>query len=292
VKWYEVQRQFLSITFDVLLLFDCCYAAQAGRSAEAVKPSDPPDRAELPGRVELLAAASDKGETPLPGDISFTVILVKTMEKLMKIHNYVRISELHTSLVNRKADLSTTPFYVSIHAGSLERSVLLEKLKVPGEYEDSMVAWRSTVSITIGMRDSVTKAMLDEIGRWLHANAPRGIVAGFKVDSVLGKTADISGFIRDSLTERSGTIAQSLSFSVLEQIRGPLSSLQQLVTSFREQHNIPGFAMQADRMVQLGHDFIERLDAGNTEITQILQNAVWSFFRPHHDRQSTRRSGV
>jgi hypothetical protein len=90
----------------------------------------------------------------------------------------------------------------------------------------------------------------------------------------LKKTADISGFIGDSLPERSGAVAQSLEISVLEQIGDAWSSLQHLVTRYKAQHNAPGFAEQEYRMSRLAGEFIKRLDAGNTEITQILQKAV------------------
>ena len=268
VRWYEIQQLFHDIKFDVLLLFDCCYAAQAGRSAGEGTLDEPP------GRVELLAAAGDKAETPHPGDNSFTVKMIKIMDEFIKKSNYIEISELHTSLVHRKAGLSTIPFHVYIRAGPSKRSVVLEKLKPPGEQEDSMVTWRAAVGVTIGMREPLTQAILDEIGRWLHAEEPRAFVAGFKVERVLRKTAEISSFIGDSLPERSGAVAQSLEISVLEQIGDAWSSLQHLVTRYKTQHNVPVFAEREDRMTQLAGKFIKRLDAGNTEITQILQKAV------------------
>ncbi|KAF1992974.1 hypothetical protein P154DRAFT_591727 [Amniculicola lignicola CBS 123094] len=268
VRWYEIQQLFLDIKFDVVLLFDCCYAAQAGRSAGEETLDEPP------GCVELLAAAGDKAETPHPGDGSFTVTMIRIMDKYMKTNNNIEISTLHTLLVHRNAGLSTIPFHVYIRAGPSKRSVVLKKLKAPGEQEDSTVAWRAAVGVTIGMREPLTQAILDEIGRWLHAEAPRAFVAGFKVERVLRRTADISGFIKDSLPERSGAVAQSLKISVLEQIGDAWSSLQQLVTRYTTQRNVPGFTDQEDRMAQLAGEFVKRLDAGNTEITQILQKAV------------------
>jgi hypothetical protein len=268
VRWYEIQELFHDIMFDVLLLFDCCYAAQAGRSAGGETLDEPP------GRVELLAAAGDKAETPHPGDGSFTVIMIKIMDEHIKKSGYIEISELHASLVNRKAGLFTIPFHVYIRAGRSKRSVVLEKLKAPGEQEDSMSTWRAAVGVTIGMREPLTQAVLDEIGRWLHAEAPRAFVAGFKVNRILEKTAEISSFIGDSLPVRSGAVTQSLESSVLEQIGDAWSSLQHLVTRYKARHIVPGFVEHEDRMAQLAGEFIKSLDARNTEITEILQNAV------------------
>jgi hypothetical protein len=268
VKWYEIQQLFQDITFDVLLLFDCCYAAQAGRSAGEGTLDEPP------GRVELLAAAGDKAETPEPGDGSFTAIMIKRMEERIKRNNCVEISELHTSLTHRKSGLYTTPFHVYIRAGISKRSVILEKLKAPGEYEDNGDAWRAAVGITIGMREPLTHAMLEEIGRWLYAEAPRSLVAGLRVKEILGQTAKINDFIGESLPERSGAVAQSLDISVLEQIGGVWSSLQHLVIQYKSQRNMPGSVKQEDRMAQLDNEFIKGLDAENTEIIQILQRTI------------------
>ncbi|KAI8941752.1 hypothetical protein NX059_002956 [Plenodomus lindquistii] len=267
VKWYEIQRLFRETAFDVLLLFDCCYAAQTGRSTGERMIDEPP------GRVELLAAAGDKVETPEPGDGSFTTIMIKKMEESMKRNKYVEISELHTSLVSRKAGLYTTPFHMWIRAGISKRSVILEKLKAPEEYGDSMIAWRAAVSITIGMREPITQAILDEIGRWLHAEAPGALVAGFKVDKVLEQTAGINDFIGKSLPERRGAVAQFLDISVLEQVGEAWSALQDAVVRYKSQHNTPG-SVEQDRTTQLANEFVKRLDAGNTEITQLLQKTI------------------
>lgn len=268
VKWYEIQQNFRDIVFDVLLLFDCCYAAQAGRSAGEGTLDEPP------GGVELLAAAGDKAETPGPGPRSFTVAMIKFMEEYIKEKSCVEISELHASLVNERAALYTTPFHVYIRAGATSRTVVLEKLPTPEEYEDSMVAWRAAVSVTIGMREPLTQAILDEIGIWLFAAAPGSLVAGFKVDKVLQQTARINNFLGDSLPERSGAVAQSLNISVLEQVGEAWSELQHLVTRYKSQHSMPGFVEQDDRMTQLADEFVKRLDAGNTEITQLLQKTI------------------
>ena len=271
VRWYEIQQLFFDITFDVLLLFDCCYAAQAGRSSgEGILD-------ETPGGVELLAAASDRTETPQPGDGSFTTAMIKRMNELIKKDRRVEISELHTLLVHRAADLYTVPFHVHIRAGLSKRSIVLEKLKAQDEYDDTAVAWKSAVGITIGMREPLNPAMLDQIKRWLYAEAPRSFVAGFKVERVLRQTAAISDFIENSLPERSGVVAQSLDVSMLGQIGEAWSELQRLVARYKSRHSIPGFAqqyLQENRVKQLADEFIKRLDAGNTEVTQLLIEAI------------------
>ncbi|KAI4712917.1 hypothetical protein J4E89_001895 [Alternaria sp. Ai002NY15] len=268
VRWYEVQKLFRDIPFDVLLLFDCCYAAQTGRSAGQDTPGEPP------GRVELLAAAGDRAETPQPGDGSFTTIMIKTMEKLIEKDHKIDILELHTRLVRRDAKLYTTPFHVQIRAGPTKRSVILEQLKSPEEYQDSAVAWKAAVRITIGMREPLNDAVMDEIGRWLHADAPGAFVAGLKVESVLQQTASISNFIQDSLPNRSSAIAQSLDVPILQQIGEAWGELHHLVSRYKLRQSVPGFAEQKEHMEKLANDFVKRLNAGNTEVIELVEKAI------------------
>lgn len=268
VRWYEVQKLFRDITFDVLLLLDCCHAAQAGRSAGEGTLDEPP------GRVELLAAAGDRAETPQPGDGSFTTIMVQTMEKLIEKDNKIDILELHTKLVSREAKLYTTPFHVQIRAGPTKRSVILEQLKSPGNYQDSAVAWKAAVRITIGMREPLNNAIMDEIITWLHAEAPGAFVAGLKVESVLRQTASISNFIQESLPNRSGAVAQSLDVPILQQIGEAWGELHHLVSRYKSRQSVPGFAGQKEHMEKLANDFVKRLNAGNTEVIQLVEKAI------------------
>lgn len=59
LNWYEVQPVVFAAEGDVLLVLDCCYAAQAARGRES-------------RTIELLAASGVKQRTPQPGDYSFT----------------------------------------------------------------------------------------------------------------------------------------------------------------------------------------------------------------------------
>ncbi|KAL1796259.1 hypothetical protein ACET3X_004799 [Alternaria dauci] len=268
VRWYEVQQLFIDVPFDVLLLLDCCHAAQAGRDTGDEALDKPPSG------VELLAAAGDKAETPHPGDLSFTNGMIKLMKEWIKEKKQVKISELHAALVHRKADLYTTPFHVHLRAGPSERSVVLEKLPEPGEQTESMVAWRAAVSVTIGMREPLTHAILKNIGRWLFDEAPNELVAGLKVERVLTQTANINDFIGNSLPMKSGAVAQYVDIPVLKQISEVWNSLEQHVTRYKSRLDTSAFAELEDRKRQFDDDLIKTMNACNMEITQLLQKVV------------------
>jgi hypothetical protein len=100
---------------DVLLIFDCCYAASAAREHSKVK-----------NRVELLAAAPMKCQTPPPGPHSFTSIMIREMKSLLSAKRAVVIAELHNHLTKQQSGLFETVVFVELQPGS-GRRIKLEK---------------------------------------------------------------------------------------------------------------------------------------------------------------------
>ncbi len=74
---------------DILLLLDCCYAAQAARATEGGS-----------GRLEILAASSYGNEDP--GSRSFTRILLNEMRDAVARDGFVDIKDLHGHLCGRR----------------------------------------------------------------------------------------------------------------------------------------------------------------------------------------------
>ena len=66
LNWYEVQPILLGWEGDILMILDCCYAAQAGRDRQS-------------RIIELLAASANNKRTPPAGPYSFTTILMGVM---------------------------------------------------------------------------------------------------------------------------------------------------------------------------------------------------------------------
>ena len=129
VDWYTIQAKFQSDNANVLLLLDCCYAAQAARNPERL----------VPHKVELLAAAGMGTKTAPPGPGSFTTACLREMKYLISEYGYVSISDLNTRLTKKEAKLSVTPFHVFIKSGYGDRSI---RLYPKGQGSSKVVAVR------------------------------------------------------------------------------------------------------------------------------------------------------
>ena len=127
IRWYKIQNTFINDQFDILIILDCGNAASAAKGSEEY--SDSPY-----GRVELLAATGDRGETPHPGDSSFTTVMIAGMKDMIKRYGRIEISRLHVLLIGQEYDLYTIPFYAVIRPGHEgNRNIVLEKLLVSGK---------------------------------------------------------------------------------------------------------------------------------------------------------------
>ncbi|KAI1085137.1 hypothetical protein F5B20DRAFT_575601 [Whalleya microplaca] len=109
LKWYMIQDQFDYIKTsdtDILLLLDCCFAAQAGRARDSSH-----------GRLEIMAASAMGMKTPAPGNTSFTNILLREIRRTIKDGGSVDMRHLHGQMCHRKVDLWATPIYMTLKGG-------------------------------------------------------------------------------------------------------------------------------------------------------------------------------
>ncbi|KAK0670325.1 hypothetical protein QBC41DRAFT_345665 [Cercophora samala] len=134
LNWSLIQRGLSSLlstpTFagtDILLLLDCCYAAQAGRGLS---------KSNL--RFSILAAAAMRSKTRSPGKGSFTSALIQEIKGAVDQQGLVTVQSLHLALCDDKHDLYTTPVYIS-QGSSLSLSPK-PRVLVP-----RTVSWCSTV---------------------------------------------------------------------------------------------------------------------------------------------------
>ena len=70
VDWSIIQPKLGHVQAHVLLLLDCCFAAQAVRAGNRA----------IPSNVELMAASAMGVKTILPGPTSFTALLIYHIE--------------------------------------------------------------------------------------------------------------------------------------------------------------------------------------------------------------------
>ncbi|KAL9101314.1 MAG: hypothetical protein Q9187_009259, partial [Circinaria calcarea] len=99
VNWYSLQPILERSPCDIFLIFDCCYAASAARSA--------PD-----GTTELLAACGREYVTSPVCDYSFTRVLVEELSSFGS--NPFTVAQLHTRLIKERAKLRNTPIHAFI----------------------------------------------------------------------------------------------------------------------------------------------------------------------------------
>ncbi|CAG8973486.1 hypothetical protein HYALB_00002811 [Hymenoscyphus albidus] len=183
LNWYSVQEILKEAESDVLLLLDCCFAAQAGRTRREPSKS----------RFEILAAAAMGMQTPMPGEKSFTKILQKQVKEIFDETRFVLIPDLHQRLVHRMAGLYATPVHISFIQE--RRPIRLERYSdtspfTAAEKVASNKLQGSFFQLSVGTRDGFSLSSLEEIVRWLGENAPPTITSLY-VERVVGTTSHI-----------------------------------------------------------------------------------------------------
>ena len=158
---------------NLLLILDCCFAAQAARAA-------PGDR-EVPLNVELLAACAMNEKTPLANYHSFTAAFIKALRFHLKEKNSsVTISQIFDDLSSRKAELNATPYRQGIghEATSIRLRHLAEKPK-------SLAARipRTAIHLSVLLDDELDDSILHELVEYLKKDAPT-VVCGVECSSI------------------------------------------------------------------------------------------------------------
>jgi hypothetical protein len=246
----------------VLLLFDCCYAAQGGRGVES-----------LPGRIELLAACGVREETIQPGDGSFTAGLVLGMKAILDEKKRVLISDLNRHLSHRKADLWMNPVYVQLRIDQTETSVSLVPYNPATGRESGQTTWRSTVSLLIRTPEVLDPTLMDKMIKWLRGNKPPNL--RLQVERVLQDMTDTRKFIQTSLPDTSNALIQVLDEDVSGDIGSILTAMRSLVSEFDAQCDDLLPTKKSSSVVQrLAIEFLEQMNTNNSEVLDIFQKAI------------------
>ena len=189
LNWYEVQPAVFAAEGDVLLVLDCCYAAQAARARES-------------RTIELLAASGVKQRTPQPGDYSFTAVLVRVMKRMLQEAGHIVIVKLYQRLFQETApdeELVEQPFHFFIAEGG--GSIILKPRAKPNALTRTQYALPSALlSLTVSLSQKPDRSTMRRLGVWLKAAAPRTI-SGVDVERILLRTEAIQEFLlarRDS----------------------------------------------------------------------------------------------
>ena len=171
---------------EVLLLLDCCFAAQAARAK--------PNRA-IPANVELLTACAMNVKTILPGPHSFTTQLIKFLKVSLKDSGSATISDIANTLARRDSGYKYTPVHFSgLRDG--KSTICLEPFDIDTSnhtYAEKETAW---MTLRVSLRDTITDPLISDIINWLKAR-PKRKVSRLTVENVVSSVNTLRYFIHD-----------------------------------------------------------------------------------------------
>jgi tRNA A-37 threonylcarbamoyl transferase component Bud32 len=163
LNWSDMQPKLGNSEGHVLLLLDCCFAAQAARSAERV----------IPANVELVAACAMRAKAPLPGEESFTSKWLNEVENKLAKDGHILVSELHDTLPARNKSLQQTPQHWGLQGR--QSTIRLDPLLDTTSSVQPLPQHTSSLVFRIMTRSPLDNDLLDDILDWLKVQAPRRV---------------------------------------------------------------------------------------------------------------------
>lgn len=161
LQWYRIQDQIRESEADILLLLDCCFAAQTGR-----------ENRRGGGRFEVLAASAMGMKTPLPGEGSFTNILIKAIRGHLQNEESVNVKDLHGLICDRRHALYATPVHITLKTGKSPiflRPIQSDPVSVMKKQGDE---FGSIFSLLIRMREEMDENNAEKLAQWLKTDVP------------------------------------------------------------------------------------------------------------------------
>jgi len=184
LNWYEVQPTLYSWEGDLLLVLDCCHAAQAARGRE--------NRV-----IELLAASGVNRRTPPAGNYSFTSILITIMSRMLLEKDCISVTEIYDRLVRQiAADERVQETPVRLCLNGQGDSIVLKPKKALDRPE-TFCAERplALLSLTISLSSKPDRLAVGRLQRWLKGAAPKSI-SSITVDKLLLRAQNIQTFLQ------------------------------------------------------------------------------------------------
>lgn len=188
LDWFELQPNLGHAKGDVLLLLDCCYAAQAARSAERI----------IPINVELIAACGVGRQTLGPGPHSFTMAFIKTVTEMLQESSWIRISDVFHHLSSGKTNRNESAIFLPL-GGKTGRG---RSIRLTRYNHDANVAAvgqeQAELSLRVITRGPVSSNLLSEIANWLGLHAPRDVrgIAFPDVQVLVNRAVHLQDFVQ------------------------------------------------------------------------------------------------
>lgn len=181
LSWSKIQSMLGEVKADLLLILDCCFAAQNMRNRGRI----------IPSNVELLASCGKGLRTPGPGRQSFTMAVIRELSQSLEQNGAVTIKDLYSLLARGDSKLMQTPIYHPLQANT---SIRLAPLRSAVESSRMYDASLATLALQIEVGTPVNNFIMKQILSWLTLNPPRE-VAGVQIRQVVGQAKTIQRFV-------------------------------------------------------------------------------------------------
>ncbi|KAJ4387290.1 hypothetical protein N0V93_007879 [Gnomoniopsis smithogilvyi] len=269
LKWYEIQEQISHSDTDILLLLDCCYAAQAAR-----------DRQHGKGGLEVLAAAAMGVKTRGAGIKSFTSILLREMRLAVEKDGFVSPKDLHGQLCNRKQDLVATPVHISLKPGRHPLRLMPLRGHAPKLGKDSEAINSSFLHLLVEIKENMTLDSAGKINEWLREDIPDFVSS---LD-VFDKTEHIQRAVKD-LDRGQKEFTKHIDMASRDEINQAWATVLTLVRNY-EQSNlsmVEGGLMNDAAKKRRALEFLSQLDTQGEGVITALENGILAAFKTEHN---------
>ncbi|KAL8662735.1 MAG: hypothetical protein Q9202_004427 [Teloschistes flavicans] len=267
VDWSIIQPKLGHAKAEVLLLLDCCFAAQAARNSQ--------NRA-IPPNLELLAACAMGRKSPPPGPESFTSHVIRQLRDSLAATGSAKISDLALSLVHRNNKYRETPIHFS-GLGRGRSTVSLEPLRANptdiGHFKRE-TAW---LTLKVTLRDVLSDGLVSDIIQWLKARPSRK-VAKLTVEDVVQSTNDMSHFIHNDARGRvAGPIFQHFSGPAKIEVLMAWNEFRSLITALATQLRNPLLMELAkEHSGKINSDQVHEIPAGPLAILLEMEKGLYT----------------
>ena len=249
LDWSKIQPSVVEDTdSDVLIILDCCYAAQAARGRGSNK-------------VELLAASGMGCRTPGVGAFSFTCALINQMRFMSSISDsHYTVGQLHARMSKAEVGLQTTPVLFNL-SGSGESIHIPSKLVGPKPVKEGEAYYCFTVTVT----DRPTKHQIAQISDWLKTAAPRSI-SEVSINSILLKSQRLRQITDANPSKESRTtFFERIPAASQDELKQALDGVDQHITDSTFLANFPksssskaeAFVTELDKRISYGLEVLE-----------------------------------
>ena len=257
LNWSDIQPNLKHIEGDVLLILDCCFAAQCLRDADRV----------LPPNVELLAACAMKLQTIKSGERTFTSLWKKVVLQLLRKREMVVMKRVVECLCHRDTNAVETPIHET--PAWPRQSICLEPLSKQRD-DKSYKYPEAAISLQVLLRSPLKDQVLQNFLYWLGKVTPREVL-DIDVTELAERTTKMKNFV-DRTTRGTSDTYPSIEFP-----DGSKADIIQAWSDFVVKIEKKVAALKAMSKTDLQHPLGEHLP--EVDVEELLHNFVGDVYQ-------------